>query len=141
MFSQTSEYALRAVVCLAENEETPKTTGHIANITKVPQGYLSKVLQQLSRAGLVYSQRGLHGGFILSRPSDQIFVLDVINAVDPFKHIQTCPLGIESHGVNLCPLHKKMEDAIQMIEANFASCSIAELLKTPTKSRPLCEAV
>src|SRR5688572_19877331 len=103
MVSQTAEYALRAVVCLGSQADTPMTTQQIADATRVPAGYLSKVLQALGRAGLVHSQRGLHGGFTLGRPMDQLSVLDVINAVDPLKRIERCPLGLATHGTNLCP--------------------------------------
>ena len=53
MFSQTVEYALRAVVHLASNMKRPQTTEEIAKVTKVPQAYLSKVLQSLVAAGIV----------------------------------------------------------------------------------------
>ena len=65
MISQTAEYALRAIVYLA-GQELPQTTQQIAATTRVPAGYLSKVLQALARGGLVHSQRGLHGGFTLA---------------------------------------------------------------------------
>ena len=61
MISQTAEYALRAVVCLATTPGTPMTTQEIAKITKVPQGYLAKVLQALSRGEIVQSQRDCMG--------------------------------------------------------------------------------
>ncbi len=47
MFSQTAEYALRAVVYLASQPGTPRTTQEIAKATQVPTGYLSKVMQSL----------------------------------------------------------------------------------------------
>lgn len=139
MFSQTSEYALRAVVCLAARPDESMTTQEIAKVTKVPQGYLAKVLQALSRGKLVQSQRGLHGGFVLSQPPEEIRVLDVINSVDPLKHIHTCPLGIKAHGKKLCPLHQRMENAIQMIEQTFMDTTLADLLAEETTSKPLCE--
>ena len=143
MISQTAEYALRAVVCLGGQGDTPLTTQQIAEVTRVPSGYLAKVLQALGRAGLVTSQRGLHGGFLLARPLDQLSVLDVINAVDPLKRIETCPLGLPSHGTNLCPLHKRIDQAIAMVEQAFRDCTVAALLAEPTKSpslrdSPLC---
>ena len=48
MISQTSEYALRAVVSLAQSPEQPHTATEIAKLTKVPEHYLSKVLQALA---------------------------------------------------------------------------------------------
>ena len=58
MISQTAEYALRAIVFLADQAE-PRTTQQIAAATRVPPSYLSKVMQALSRARVVHSQRGL----------------------------------------------------------------------------------
>ncbi len=139
MISQTAEYALRAIVCLADHKDRCLKTHEMAVATKVPAGYLSKVLQSLARAELVRSQRGLYGGFTLARPDSEITVMDVVNAVDPLKRIEKCPLGLGAHGTTLCPLHRKLDDAIAMVEQAFASCTIAELLATPTGSKPLCE--
>jgi len=139
MISQTAEYALRAVVLLGSRAEESLTTQEIARATKVPAGYLSKVLQALGRADLVHSQRGIRGGFTLARSLDQISVLDVINAVDPIRRIERCPLGLATHGANLCPLHKRLDDAVATMQREFASCTVAALLAEPTRSKPLCE--
>lgn len=139
MISRTAEYALRAIVCLADKRDEPLTTHQIADLTRVPAGYLSKVLQALGRADLVISQRGLHGGFVLGRTPELISVLDVINAVDPIERIHTCPLKLKSHGHQLCPLHRRLDDATAMVEQAFASTSVAELLAQPSQSHPLCD--
>ncbi|MCC6682633.1 MAG: Rrf2 family transcriptional regulator [Phycisphaeraceae bacterium] len=139
LFSQTAEYALRAAVCLADQDGQPRTTQQIAEVTRVPPGYLSKVLQAMNRGGLVKAQRGLNGGFTLSREPDLISVLDVVNAVDPIRRIVTCPLGLKSHGRNLCPLHRKLDDALELIEKAFGSTILSDLLKTTGKNKPLCE--
>ncbi|MEP0841443.1 MAG: Rrf2 family transcriptional regulator [Phycisphaerae bacterium] len=137
MISQTAEYALRAVVCLASRPADALTTQQIAAVTKVPAGYLSKVLQALGRAGLVTSQRGLHGGFALARPAGQVNVLEVINAVDPVKRIEKCPLDLAAHGVKLCPLHRRLDDAIGQMEKAFRESVIAELIEEDAATRPL----
>ena len=67
MFSQTAEYALRAIVVLSANPEKPWTAQDIAAESKVPQDYLMKVLQALGKEGLVVAQRGRGGGFLLRR--------------------------------------------------------------------------
>jgi Rrf2 family transcriptional regulator, nitric oxide-sensitive transcriptional repressor len=141
MISQTAEYALRSVVCLASTPQTALTTGQIAKITKVPGSYLSKVLQALGKAGIVSSQRGLHGGFALAKSADGLSLLEVINAVDPLQHIDSCPLGLNQHGSNLCPLHKRLNDSIRMIEKAYRQSTIGDLLKESTQSKPLCETV
>jgi Rrf2 family nitric oxide-sensitive transcriptional repressor len=137
MFSQTVEYALRAVVYLAGRDEA-STTQQIAATTKVPPAYLAKVLQNLSRSGLVRSQRGLHGGFCLERPAAELTIWEVVQAVDPIRRIRECPLELESHRTKLCPLHKKIDDALAVIEEAFRSSTIAEILEEPTTSKPLC---
>ena len=136
--SQTAEYALRAVVWLAREPENAVGTPRIARATQVPAGYLSRVLQSLARAGLVTSNPGRSGGFRLARPPKRITVLDVVNAVDPVRRIGKCPLKIDDHGSNLCPLHRRLDAAIGATEKAFRETSIAELLTEPSTSRPLC---
>lgn len=138
MISKTVEYALRAVVWLAGKPDTPQTTRQIAGGTRVPVGYLSKVLQTLTQAGLLYSQRGLGGGFILARPPSRITVLDVINAVDRIERIRRCPLDLRAHARQLCSLHRRLDAALAMIEETFGSCTIADLLHEAGSQVPLC---
>jgi len=139
MFSQTAEYALRAVVWLASHTDLPLTNDEIATATQVPSGYLSKVLQALGRSGLVQAQRGKHGGFTLTRAADTITILDVVNAVDPIQRIRTCPLGLKAHSVHLCPLHRRLDDAFQAVEATLGGAFISELLAVSGEPKPLCD--
>ncbi|MFN9370695.1 MAG: RrF2 family transcriptional regulator [Planctomycetaceae bacterium] len=138
MLSQTVEYALRAAVYLANQAPLARTTEQIAEVTKVPQAYLSKVMQNLAKAGIVRSQRGIHGGFLLARSSAELTILEVVNAVDPVQRIQTCPLGIAAHGANLCPLHRRLDLALAAVENAFGKTTLAEVLSEPTRSVPLC---
>ena len=64
---------------------------------------------------------------------------EVVNAVEPIRRITTCPLGLPSHGVNLCPLHRRMDDAMGTVEAAFRASTLAEILAEPTTSKPLCD--
>jgi Rrf2 family nitric oxide-sensitive transcriptional repressor len=139
MFSQTVEYALRAVVHLADRAPSPQTTDQIAAATRVPKAYLSKVLQGLSRARVVHSKRGLGGGIVLVKSPSELTILEVVDAVEPIRRIRECPLGLKAHGVNLCPLHKRMDNALAMVENAFRQTTLAEVLAEPTQSHPLCE--
>jgi Rrf2 family protein len=139
MFSQTVEYALRAVVHLADQAPAPQTTDQIARVTLVPKAYLSKVIQGLCRANIVQSKRGIGGGIALVKSPSELTILDVVNAVEPITRIRTCPLGLKAHGVRLCPLHKRMDGALAMVEAAFRQTTLAEVLAEPTGSHPLCE--
>lgn len=139
MFSQTVEYALRAVVHLADHSPSPRTTDQIAKATLVPKAYLSKVIQGLCHANIVQSKRGIGGGVALVKSPSVLTILDVVNAVEPIQRIRQCPLGLKTHGVRLCPLHNRMDNALATVEAAFRETTLAELLAEPTNSHPLCE--
>ncbi|HEX8834291.1 MAG TPA: Rrf2 family transcriptional regulator [Abditibacteriaceae bacterium] len=137
IISLTAEYALRAIVHLATDENASQTVGQIAQGTRVPPGYLSKVLQNLSRVGLITSQRGLGGGFRLAKSPQELSILEVVQSVDPIERIHTCPLGLEAHGTNLCPLHRRLDNALALIEEQFRATTIAELLADPSDIKML----
>ncbi len=126
------------MVLLAMRRGAAQTAQQIATETKVPIDYLFKVLNSLGRAGLVHAQRGKNGGFHLTRDPADISIFDVVQAVEPIKRIKTCPLGIKAHGVRLCSLHRKLDDAMQQIEEAFSSTKLADLLDEASPIRPLC---
>ena len=135
MISHTAEYALRAIVFLADQAE-PCTTAAIAETTQIPAGYLAKVMQSLSRAKHVNAQRGLKGGFTLAHDPAELTVLEVINTIDPIRRIHECPLGL--HGFHLCPLHRKLDEAAQAAEDTFGDTTISDLLNVARDRKPLC---
>ena len=139
MFSQTVEYALRAVVHLADKAPAARTTDQIAEATRVPKAYLSKVLQGLCRGGIVHSKRGLGGGMVLTKTPAELTILEVVDAVEPVGRIRECPLGLAAHGVRLCPLHRRLDNALAAVEDAFRKTTLAEILTEPTDSPPLCE--
>jgi Rrf2 family protein len=142
MFSQTVEYALRAMVQLAYAGQQGCSTEELAQKTHVPRAYLSKVVQGLRASGLLRSQRGLGGGVYLSKPAEEITILDVVNAVEPIQRITTCPLGIKSHGKKLCPLHSKVDSALAAIEESFGATTLADMIAGKNGDvMPLCEAM
>jgi Rrf2 family protein len=139
MFSQTVEYALRAAVFLASLGTEAATTEEVARRTQVPVAYLAKILQGLTKAGIVRSQRGVGGGVALAKSPDELTILEVVNAVEPIRRIRTCPLGLSSHGTRLCPLHRRVDAALAAVEEAFRNSTLAEVLAEPSPSVPLCE--
>ncbi len=139
MFSQTVEYALRAMVHLASQGQAPQTTAQIAEATQVPSAYLSKVIQGLSRAGLLISQRGVGGGVRLAQTPEELSILDVVEAVDPVQRIRTCPLGLKAHGKKLCALHFRMDAALKQMEESFRATTLAEVIGDTEQSIPLVD--
>ncbi len=128
MISQTAEYALRAAVTLATAYPAPTTVQIVSESVGVPVPYLAKVLSTLARAGVVTSQMGKRGGFTLMRPPDQTSVLDIVQAVDPIERVQGCPLGRPEHHPELCPLHRRLDEAAARTEQAFRSTPLSELL-------------
>ncbi|MBW2734937.1 MAG: Rrf2 family transcriptional regulator, partial [Deltaproteobacteria bacterium] len=126
--SQTAEYALRAALALARDHPKAMTTQQIAKQMQIPASYLAKVLQALARGQVVRSQRGLGGGFSLRRPPEQITLLEVLEPVDPIKRIKSCPLDVDDHQVNLCPLHRRLDAAIAQVREAFSKTTLAELV-------------
>lgn len=137
LISDTAEYALRTVLWLLQSPERTQTTRQVATGTRIPADYQSKVLQQLARAGIVKSTRGIGGGFRLEPGHDALTVFDVVNAVDPMQKILECPLGLEEHKDGLCPLHSGINQAVEQVEEQFRSTLLTELLTHSSPSIPL----
>lgn len=136
MFSQTTEYALRAMAWLAALEGDPVSTGVLAEKAQVPQNYLAKVLQQMASAGLVSGQRGVRGGYKLAKPAESITLLDVARSVAPLERIDRCPLASAARNGTLCPLHRVADRAAAAVIEVYGSVTLRDLLKDAT--HPLC---
>ena len=138
MFSQTTEYALRAMSWLALSPDKLVPTGQLADRTKVPPHYLAKVLQQLAAAELIVGRRGVHGGYKLTRAAKAISLLDVVRSVATVERITTCPLGLDNHGSTLCPLHRRIDDAAKVLIDTYGSVTLQDLVDQPDR-KPLCD--
>jgi Rrf2 family protein len=131
MLSQTAEYALRAVAHLAEQEaDTLTPVGDIAAALDVPANYLSKILHQLARAGLVESTRGPRGGFRLGSTPDTITLADVVGAFDSLKDQRRCLLGRpRCSDANPCGAHERWKAVKEPMTSFFEQTTIADVLE------------
>jgi len=140
MISQSAEYSLRAVLCLAAQPAgAALTTQQIADRARIPAGYLAKVLQVLGRGGIVTSQRGLNGGFSLAVAPEALTLLAVVSAVEPSRRITECPIGNPDHAPNLCPLHRRLDAAAASVERMLCETTVADVLAESVGQPPLCE--
>ena len=138
MFSQTVEYALRAVIHLAQHQASgPIDSQRIADATQVPPSYLAKILQDLARTKILVSKRGLGGGFQLAISADELSILDVINAVDPLQRIRGCPLSLPAHCETLCPMHARLDESLAQVEQTLRMSTIREMMFDPGRPTPL----
>lgn len=140
MLTQTAEYAVRAMLYLAVHRDSPRTVTEIAAQTHVPANYLSKVLSLLSRAGLVESQRGLHGGSRLAQETEAITLLDILDAVDGRpRGVKACPMGsICSCG--RCPVCRLINGTVEEVLRRLGSKTLEDLVREGG-CRPRAEAV
>lgn len=137
MISKTAEYALRASACMGKHAGTPLSADALAEQTKVPRRYLTRVLQDLCSAGIVRSRPGPGGGYELVVSIGELTILQVINTVDPIQRITKCPLGIKNH-TKLCPLHTELDRAYAATEKAFAGVTIQRLVDSADPMPPLC---
>lgn len=140
MLSKTAEYALRAVASMGSQPGVPASADFLAEQTKVPRRYLTRVLQDLAAAGLVQSRPGPGGGYELCMPTNKLTILDVVNTVSPIERIRSCPLGLKTH-TKLCPLHAELDKAYAATEKAFAGVTIKALVESASPIVPLCENV
>ena len=130
MLSQTAEYALRAVVHLAEQDaDTLTPVAEIAAALEVPANYLSKILHQLARAGVVESTRGPRGGFRLGAAADAITLGEVVSAFDSLKDQKRCLLGRpRCSDANPCGAHERWKVVKEPVALFFEQTTIADVL-------------
>jgi Rrf2 family protein len=130
MLSQTAEYALRAVLHIAEHgADRPVPVGEIAQALDVPRNYLSKTLHQLSRAGVVTSTFGPGGGFQLGSRASELTLHAVITPFDTAGE-RHCLLGrARCRDSDPCPAHGRWKGIAEQIERFFAATTVADLLR------------
>jgi Rrf2 family nitric oxide-sensitive transcriptional repressor len=94
--------------------------------------------QGLAKAGLVTSQRGPCGGYLLvERPGD-LTVHAVVQAIDPIARIIECPVGVVGHGATLRPLHRALDNTILAVETAFRKLGMRDLVDRHQAPRALC---
>lgn len=136
IFSRQCEYALQAVLYLALRPEGEMTS--IKELTKrlsIPYHFLAKILQDLSRKGLLRSQKGPAGGFALGMQPADITLFHIVEAIDGAEFLHDCVLGFdECSGRNPCAVHDRwgsLRDEIYSMLVGRNIAQMAEQMKKP----------
>jgi Rrf2 family protein len=124
-------YAIRAVLALARAdaaEVVPART--IAREMDIPVRFLPQVLGDLNRAGIVEARLGRSGGYRLSRATEDISLLDIIEASEGDARRQTCVLTGNPCGSSPdpCDVHPMFFDAQEAILARLGGTSVAQVI-------------
>jgi len=139
MLSLTSEYALRALIYLTRHEEDWPIPGwQVADVAHIPPKYLSKILGDLVRFGVLSSSPGKRGGFRLNRPAKRTKLFEILAPFESFERSR-CPFGNgECSDDQPCNVHKKWKGVIEAEQRFLQKTSLYEIareLKSPTKTK------
>ncbi|MDT8400489.1 MAG: Rrf2 family transcriptional regulator [Bacteroidales bacterium] len=137
MLSSTCKYGIRAVVYIAGNSKYGENIGikKISDDLSLPMPFLAKILQQMVKKKILNSSKGLHGGFSLAREPQEIYIIEVVKAIDGDDVFHRCVL----HNYNCvsnersrtkCTLHDDYVKPRREIEKLFENKSVFELVTT-----------
>lgn len=91
IFSRKSDYGLRALMYLADRQtKGPVTLAEVAERLRIPKAFLSKILQQLARKGVVRSLKGPSGGFVLAVEPAELTIYEIISEIDGPMRVFEC---------------------------------------------------
>jgi len=130
VLSSTSDYALRAILVLAQaTDGRPLRADQIARATASPANYLAKTLNALAKAGLVNSTRGPYGGFVLAIPAAELSLAQIIDCFDEPRPQTRCLLGnAPCDSRRPCTAHTRWTAIKDARRAALADTTVADLL-------------
>ena len=130
--SKLADYGIVIATHLARHPERQQTAGDVAAATAVPAAMTSKVLKLLTRADLLTSHRGSHGGYSLARAAALVSVAEVVEALDGPIAITTCtePTPGDCSILSLCPTRANWERINRAIRDSLGDVTLAEMAHT-----------
>lgn len=118
-----SRYAVVGLAELARGGQRPTPIAAVAERRDIPVQFLEQLFTTLRRAGLLVSQRGAKGGYMLARPAEEITVLEVVQALDG----RVGDEAFEAGGI--------WADGVDALRGVFAGASIAEVSRREQSER------
>ena len=133
--STRGDYAARALLSLALHEsDRPTSVKEIAERTNLPQPYLEQILLAVKGAGLVQSKRGVGGGYVLSRPAEEITLAEILAAVDgPLVTV----IGEHDHCEGHCVLQEVWSGVSEEMRSVLDGFTLADLVARTRAGHPL----
>lgn len=131
-FTKAEEYGLFGVVYLAESDRSRVVPlSEISEAQEIPEKFLAKIFQSLSRAGIVRSHRGVRGGFTLSRTPGTITMRQVLEPIQGPYHLMKCTENREAcdkSQVDFCALREVLLLAEHKLHSVFDQVTLADLV-------------
>jgi Rrf2 family protein len=129
MFSKACEYGIRAMMYIAQKSKAGERVG-IKEISKgidSPEPFMAKILQDLSRKGLVLSIKGPNGGFYMDSIHKRISLADIVSAIDGNQVFDGCGLGLKACNERRpCPIHYDFKALRSKLKSMLESTQIEE---------------
>ncbi|MBS1949093.1 MAG: Rrf2 family transcriptional regulator [Bacteroidetes bacterium] len=131
MFSKTTEYALRAVIYIAQKGSEEKKLGlaEIAKAIHSPKSFTAKILQQLTSGNkIVSSARGPNGGFYITNKAKKLPIRAILAVMGEDAKLEKCMLGLnECSELRPCPLHSQYKLIKPQLAKLFETKTIQDL--------------
>jgi len=128
--SNTVQYAIRILNFMASDKEKLFSAKYLIEKLKISDKYLRKILTQLSKAELIKSIQGRDGGYLFNKNLSEIFIIDIIKAIEDTKVLCACVLGFsECSDQSPCALHNKWVKSRQEVQKFFNTTSLTEIQK------------
>jgi len=133
-FSRMADYGVLLLGHFARHPEAMASTSELAEAYHMSRPVVANLLKEFSKAGLLESRRGLHGGYRLARPAAQITLLDVLNVIDGPVQLIDCALdeqiGSACGYEDVCPSRSPMQNVHKRIVKLLEGITLAELMHT-----------
>jgi Rrf2 family transcriptional regulator, iron-sulfur cluster assembly transcription factor len=130
IISSTTGYALRILIQMVQDKQKIVSANTLHEILGIKKQYLRRLLTDLAKKGFVKSSRGPNGGFEFARDPNQIYVYEVIDAIEGFASFEGCLLGVKDCNQSpQCVMHSIWADAREMMLRTFRSTTLSALKK------------
>ena len=131
IFNKTTKYAFQIIYLIAERRGERISAKRIGDELNIPYKYLTQILLKLKKNGLILSNKGKNGGYVLKKPASEIFLSDIVGLFDDLSELDKCLFHINENCEEEfpCPLHKYWGAARDKIKKMLFDVSIENLLK------------
>jgi Rrf2 family protein len=138
-FTKAEEYGMFGVLYLAEQDRTKVVPlSEISENQHIPEKFLAKIFQSLSKSGIIRSHRGVRGGFTLARDPKEITVKEVLETIQGPYHLMKETDGKIADTSDFCALRELILQAERRLVKVFEEHTLAHMVEwQQTKSEPV----
>lgn len=134
LLTRNTDYAIRAILFLAENKQKKFSVTELSKNTKVPYQFLRRILQILHKKRLLKSYKGKGGGFSLEIPAKNISLISIAKIFQGDLKLNECLLKkIPCPNIAKCVLRKKLKKIEDYVLRELGKIKISQLLKKESK--------